>query len=182
MIDPLVTWVCPSRFLIIYPYSSFTVAALGILSIPVSSNYRRRRGTVHLMSAGNAWQSFEMLSSTISSVTRCLSQLGFGFALVKQYDFDPIYVGMTLVKPYFTFMAPPNYYTKGTPRYCVLYLSDSLIPMEEYMIYCANEAYKRLISLQELAFKQTYRADIQSDGVGSFILKGELIKLMASPS
>lgn len=86
--------------------------------MPSPSNYRRRRGTVHLTSAGNAWQTFEMLSSTISSVSRCLSQLGFGFALVKQYDFDPIYVGMTLVKPY-TSMGPPNYYTKGTPRYRV---------------------------------------------------------------
>lgn len=50
------------------------------------------------------------------------------------------------------------------------------------MIYCANEAYKRLISLQQLAFQHTYRADIQSDGVGTFILKGELVKLLASPS
>lgn len=142
--------------------------------MPSPSNYmhRRRRRTVHLTSAGNAWQTFEMLSSTISSVTRCLSQLGFGFALVKQYDFDPIYVGMTLVGPYLTFMRPPKYYTQGTPRYCVFCLSDGLMPMEEYMIYCANEAYKRLTSLQQLAFNNIYRADIQSDGVGTFILKG----------
>lgn len=43
------------------------------------------------------------------------------------------------------------------------------------MIYCANEAYKRLLSLQRIAFSRRYRTDIQSDGVGSFIIKGEHI-------
>lgn len=72
-----------------------------------------RHNARHHHSAGNAWETFEMLSTTVSSVTRCLSQIGFGFALVKQYEFDPIYVGITLAKPYFTFLAPPTYYSEG---------------------------------------------------------------------
>lgn len=46
----------------------------------------------------------------------------FGFALVKQHNFDLFYIALALAKPYFTFMTPPEYYRHGSSTDCMLSL------------------------------------------------------------
>lgn len=66
-------------------------------------------------SVPDAWFTFESLSTTLTSIASCYSQLYFGFALVKQYNFDPVYIAITLAKPYITF-AVPEYFNTGKLR------------------------------------------------------------------
>lgn len=44
---------------------------------------------------------------------------------------------------------------------------------KDYLIYCRNEAYKRLVALQQITYNFMYRTDLQSDGVGNFVINGK---------